>query len=363
MWLIPSLDFPSSQVSECSTKAFGQDSNTSASATAFWVMRNGTHTLSPASWRGWARRPWSVLLFGATVSPNWTPSLCADESEFCLRVSHAPHSASPESNSDSQTNEPGAATIHPSRNSCGSFPSVSPPWCSSKMSRLLFEADTSESLERNFADWVTRSKCLSSSLLNRLARAIAASASSSSDTWPTPNSSLMNDGADPETFIARREALNETMGRDTGMSMPLGLKVMLWPSPRSEDSERCGNHPGANDSLTGATMMWATPKSSVGGPDPMYCPGHAGGPNLKQQVELCVTPTSRDSRSSLPDQMPTGATSRNGSGRRLNPAFVNFLQGNPWWWTRAEPISFAALEISAWRLKLRSHVENLCEGF
>jgi hypothetical protein len=32
-----------------------------------------------------------------------------------------------------------------------------------------------------------------------------------------------------------------------------------WPTPRSEDSESCGNHPGAVDSLTGATRQWATP--------------------------------------------------------------------------------------------------------
>src|SRR5271166_6485360 len=30
----------------------------------------------------------------------------------------------------------------------------------------------------------------------------------------------------------------------------------LWPTARSEDSESCGNHPGATDSLTGATRNW-----------------------------------------------------------------------------------------------------------
>jgi hypothetical protein len=32
-----------------------------------------------------------------------------------------------------------------------------------------------------------------------------------------------------------------------------------WPTPRSEDSESGGNHPGAVDSLTGAVKMWPTP--------------------------------------------------------------------------------------------------------
>lgn len=36
-------------------------------------------------------------------------------------------------------------------------------------------------------------------------------------------------------------------------------QISTWPTPRSEDSESCGNHPGAVDSLTGATRQWATP--------------------------------------------------------------------------------------------------------
>lgn len=32
----------------------------------------------------------------------------------------------------------------------------------------------------------------------------------------------------------------------------------LWATPRAEDGESCGNHPGANDSLTGQTRMWPT---------------------------------------------------------------------------------------------------------
>jgi hypothetical protein len=39
----------------------------------------------------------------------------------------------------------------------------------------------------------------------------------------------------------------------------LQVKVQTWPTPRSEDSESCGNHPGAMDSLTGATRNWTTP--------------------------------------------------------------------------------------------------------
>lgn len=36
---------------------------------------------------------------------------------------------------------------------------------------------------------------------------------------------------------------------------------LCWPTARAEDSESCGNHPGAVDSLTGAARMWHTPKA------------------------------------------------------------------------------------------------------
>lgn len=38
----------------------------------------------------------------------------------------------------------------------------------------------------------------------------------------------------------------------------------VWPTARAEDSESCGNHPGATDSLTGATRAWLTPHGMNG---------------------------------------------------------------------------------------------------
>jgi len=41
----------------------------------------------------------------------------------------------------------------------------------------------------------------------------------------------------------------------------LTQQMRIWPTPRAEDSECCGNHPNAQDSLTGVTRndTWATP--------------------------------------------------------------------------------------------------------
>ena len=59
------------------------------------------------------------------------------------------------------------------------------------------------------------------------------------------------------------------------------------------------------------------------------------------------------------DQEATGVKSRRTSTRRLNPAFVCWLMGWPWWWTRAEPISFAAEETELWRSNLRRRLSDL----
>ena len=50
------------------------------------------------------------------------------------------------------------------------------------------------------------------------------------------------------------------------------------------------------------------------------------------------------------------------SRRRLNPAFVCQLMGLSWWWTRAEPINFAAAEMESYRSRQRWHFENLCNA-
>ncbi len=43
-----------------------------------------------------------------------------------------------------------------------------------------------------------------------------------------------------------------------------GRGCSFWPTARAEDSESCGNHSGATDSLTGATKTWPTPKVATG---------------------------------------------------------------------------------------------------
>lgn len=285
--------------------------------------------------------------------------------------------------------------------------------------------------------------------------------------WATPVGQPAN--GTPEAFLERkRQAVAN--GTQMGICLSdLNLQVQTWPSPRSEDSESRGNHPGATDSLTGATALWTTPQAhdthkrsegqtsgkldnvagnrclatdaslwarpqgagggsvSRGGdridepllagqanawPTPRttdvnegrgavqingtyYRPSKeleagelVGQANLADVTKQWATPAGRDYRSPngesyqdrsdstkgeqlvnqvehqfLPqDQRQTGDASRKCSTRRLNPAFVCWLMGVPWFWTRAEPISSAAAEMAAYRSLLQSHLSSLCGG-
>jgi len=71
--------------------------------------------------------------------------------------------------------------------------------------------------------------------------------------WATPNGGRV---LDDETV-----ATKGTQEDGTKRQVDLGSQVRLWATPRAEDSEQCGNHPGANDSLTGQTRLWQTPQT------------------------------------------------------------------------------------------------------
>ena len=77
-------------------------------------------------------------------------------------------------------------------------------------------------------------------------------------TWPTPTLQSHSGSA----------AYSTESGRHSGTTLTDAIR--MWPTARAEDSESCGNHPGAMDSLTGATRLWATPTednaNNAGGP-------------------------------------------------------------------------------------------------
>jgi hypothetical protein len=198
-------------------------------------------------------------------------------------------------------------------------------------------------------------------------------------------------------------------------------QIKQWPTPRTEDSESFGNHPGAVDSLTGATRQWATPNAHDGrrpGVDEHSTQGgnlsrdaaiwttpqahdaaggnpervgrfgkKHGGANLADDVTLWKAPdvpnggrtmsaangaTDKGKRQvglenqvchSFPQAPPTpthgNESSPNGRGlrRRLNPAFVDWLMGLPPGWTGYEPV-----ETASWSSRVRMRLASLLNG-
>ncbi len=188
--------------------------------------------------------------------------------------------------------------------------------------------------------------------------------------WHTPRANECEEGA--ETFVKRNG--------DRGAHCFSGLtdQIANWPTPRSEDSESCGNHPGAVDSLTGASRHWATPTTAM--TTGAGTQGRNGGMNLQTMTAHWPPPKSRDSKSAegeagmmrhSPDlnmmachsfrqaleTPPHGSESSpngRGSRRRLNPNFVDWLMSLPPGWT-----DYAPVETELWFCKVRMHLASL----
>jgi hypothetical protein len=194
-------------------------------------------------------------------------------------------------------------------------------------------------------------------------------AESACSSWPTPTAN--DDNKTPEAHLAMKQRMGERDGSFANRMAitSLQVKVQVWPSPRSEDSECCGNHPGATDSLTGATKQWKTPHGLAG----KDCSGVGG--EFAKQANQWATPRAgvKVSEASLnfPSSRPDPPTPKDGSDsspttpgsrRRLNPAFGCLLMAWPWWWTQTEPISFAQSAMAAYRSRLRRHLLNCLAG-
>jgi len=113
-----------------------------------------------------------------------------------------------------------------------------------------------------------------------------------SETWP--RSGMMRNGC-----VFERRTWAPAIGESAG-------SVSQWPTARSEDTESCGNHLGAVDSLTGASAQWATPQAhdqSGGNPNRVGKFGtEHGGRNLADDVTLWSTPNVPNGGRTLSDE-------------------------------------------------------------
>lgn len=332
MWLLPSkLSSDFAVASGCWRKPCAPDSATLDSSLALRCAVSGKVTLQPASWRGWKNRAWSRALFGAAISPGLTSRRFVAWWTCSVLACPASRTAAPASSGALRTSGATATETARSRTPCDSLPSVAPPWCSSRTSLLGFAADGFDLSERNYADWVTRSKARSLSLRNRLARAIGGSGCLS---WPTPYGVSGNHGPDGNEF---------------------STAVRTWQTPRSAagGSTSRGGDRIDEPLLGGQVKLWTTPQAHDvtkrgSGQVPTAAAGNA-----------CLAKDATQWASSPPVPAPTGPPSPSTSGRRLNAIFVSWLMGAPFWWTKAEPMPFAASEMQSYRFRLRSRLSSL----
>jgi hypothetical protein len=148
---------------------------------------------------------------------------------------------------------------------------------------------------------------------------------------------------------------------------PLSEQATHWPTPRTEDSENCGNHPRRIDSLTGATRRWATPQAhDAATPKTLeqIAKSKGGSRNLNEDATHWSPTTSRSSRL-VPTMETHGHSSSNDghgspppSKKVLNPRFVTWLMGWP-----AHPVQWTctcrripAEQMHAWEAAVRAIV-------
>lgn len=114
--------------------------------------------------------------------------------------------------------------------------------------------------------------------------------------WPT--AVAKDDGKTPEGHLAMKKRMGERDGTNSNRTAITSLAVKVqaldnWPTARREDGESCGNHPGATDSLTGATRNWSTP-AAHDGRRPGSDATSTQGANLKRDAEIWPTPQAHD---------------------------------------------------------------------
>lgn len=206
--------------------------------------------------------------------------------------------------------------------------------------------------------------------------------------WPTPGAEQY--GGTAAQHLARKKKMADGANRKTVSE--LNAFVSAWPTPRAEDSESCGNHPGAVDLLTGASALWRSPTSrdwkgesakswqgrtDGGDPTPTLADqvailgrqGQTTGPDgltyslsdltwrrrylasliatwLSQRFGGLSAGCSRletgDPVGDVPEWWPSDWLTLF-SSRRLNPQFVEWLMGWPVGWTDFAPVETASL--------------------
>jgi len=191
--------------------------------------------------------------------------------------------------------------------------------------------------------------------------------------WPTP---MATEGKTP--------------GARTRTKHSLSSASAAWTTPTLDDVNNITRRSRQQRSLTRDANLWQTPSTqrfrTRGG-------NRSDELGLDNQAKAFPTPSARDAKGENHsrhlaaakgrkhmDQLPNFiahsdcspqrridstsgsacSTSSNTLRRRLNPAFVSWLMGFPWWWTQPVPLSFAHSEMQSYLCRLRSLCARFC---
>jgi len=235
VWLhIPTSLF--SAASECSTLP----STSLYQALAASGTANGKDR-QPRYWRrAWGTANWTKRLSTPTCDPSQQESIVERWLES-LADSPVRTSASQEGRRGSTVSEAGCSS-----RSSDSFAIWSPSSGSFSKTSLQFSLFQQE---QPYLDKLPNSGSMRSGELFERPMLVRRIDGTGRSFWPT---AMVNDVEKRGDFNANR-------------TVCLTGAAQTWPTPRGEDSESCGNHPGATDSLTGAARQWATPNVPNGG--------------------------------------------------------------------------------------------------
>ena len=173
--------------------------------------------------------------------------------------------------------------------------------------------------------------------------------------------------ATPRTVTGGGESADrkKELGRKNSGGGDLQAQVENWPTPRANDAEKNGNvSRDKRNGLVGKVVVWPTPASrdAKGANSLLHCEEIGTGRKHMDQLPNFVahSPSSPQVRVTSVSGIELSPTDRpTVLRRRLNPAFVCWLMGWPWWWTNPVHNSSGQQATASYLFKLRMHLASL----
>jgi len=344
MWLIPSALSASAPAMAASISDSKPPASILALSPEQWPMSNGKPMQRRSFSKGWRTKPWLRRLFGAAILDDSTGWNFVAGLMPCLPASHASPIQRQASAPASQTNAGSGPQLR------DLFASLERGlWCSKTCQDSFLPAD-SLPYSQTWPKWgsMRNGSCYLRPVW------VPATSGSGFSSWPTVTVAAANGNAQTASMPSAGQTGGDTIA---GVAQMWSTPVV----PKGGGMHR-GNERSTEALLPGQAVQWPTPaardfRSESGGAATMNHFNRPAGPSLGAFVQHSNSPLVR---LTIDGQESLSITS--GSVPRLNPAFVFWLMGMPWWWGNPEQISFAQREMELFRCRLRQQLSSLCGG-